>query len=172
MGRENLPGLRVWGALILGGIVLLSCTTVGGTTTLPQIPLITDASDTPLPTTIESIQPSPPISCEEVVVANPAATYCVMLGYQVGVQETQDGQVSICTLPDGTVCDAWKFLRGTCGQEFSWCAINGYQIQNVIQSDGLSTQEYAVCVDANGNTAGSVIELSGLQTLLESCLPR
>jgi putative hemolysin len=115
------------------------------------------------------MEPSPSTSCENVSISNPAATYCSLLGYQSGTQDTAEGQVSICTFPDGSVCDAWQFLRGKCGQEFSWCALNGYQIQAVIESDGSSTQEYAVCVDSNGNTVGTLIELSGLQALFEAC---
>ena len=170
--------------LILGGIILISCSPMGGTPVAAQTPAVSistarpealpaDPTIEPLPTrSVVNTQTPSSLSCENVSIANPAATYCAMLGYQSLTQETAEGQLSVCAMPDGAVCDAWQFLRGTCGQEFSWCALNGYQIQNVIESDGSSTQEYAVCVDASGNTVGTLFELSGLQALLESCLRR
>ena len=39
----------------------------------------------------------------------------------------------------------------------------------VTESDGSSTQEYAVCVDSNGAVVGKVFDLSGLQALLDAC---
>jgi len=159
--------------MLLAGIMLLnSCSAAGGemTTQILQTPSPNESPVSTLeaPTATASFL----LSCDMVTVSNPAATYCVMLGYQNGIQEMAGEQVSTCTMPDGTLCDAWQFFRGTCGQEFSWCAQNGYQIQNVIENNGSSTQEYAICVDADGNTIGTVAELSGLQSLLENCLPR
>lgn len=167
MKSGNLDRLYLLSVLLLGGALLVSCSAAG------QPPAVPDSNSEPLPTrSIEGAVPSASVSCENVTIANPAATYCAMLGYQSGTQETAAGQASTCIMPDGTVCDAWQFLRGTCGQEFSWCALNGYQIQNVVESDGSSTQEYAVCVDASGNTVGTLFELSGLQALLDNCLRR
>jgi putative hemolysin len=141
------------------------------TTSLEALP--TDSNVEPLSTrSIISTESSPSISCENVSISNPAATYCSLLGYQTGTQNTAEGQAGICTMPDGMVCDAWQFLRGTCGQEFSWCALNGYQVQNVVESDGSSTQEYAICVDSNGVSVGKLFELSGLQVMLEACSRR
>ncbi len=161
--------------LILGWIALGSCSTVDGTSAVRPIPVDSVSTTSPQPSPIFSTnntESSPAISCENVSVSNPAASYCSLLGYQSGMQDTPQGQLSICTLPGGLVCDAWQFLRGKCGQEFSWCALNGYEIQTVIESDGNYSQEYAVCVDSNGNNLGTVIELSGLQALLEACSHR
>ena len=173
MKSGNLDRLCILSVLLLGGALLVSCSATSGTPAAGQSPAVPDSNSEPLPTrSIEDAVPSASVSCENVSIANPAATYCAMLGYQSGTQETAAGQASTCIMPDGTVCDAWQFLRGTCGQEFSWCALNGYQIQNVVESDGSSTQEYAVCVDASGNTVGTLSVLSGLQALLDNCLRR
>jgi putative hemolysin len=173
MRSGNFGRFYVLGVLILGGVLLVSCSASGGTPAAGQSPVVPDSIEEPLPTrSIETLAPSPSVSCENVSIANPATTYCAMLGYQSGTQETAEGQAGTCIMPDDTVCDAWQFLRGTCGQEFSWCAQNGYQIQNVVESDGSSTQEYAVCVDASGNTVGTLSELSGLQALLDGCSRR
>lgn len=160
--------------LILGGILLISCSPAGGTPMAGQVPSVpvSTANLETFPTRALTTEPPSSVSCENVSIGNPAAAYCALLGYQPGTQDTTDGQVGVCTMPDGSVCEAWQFLRGTCGQEFSWCALNGYEIQTVIESDGSSTQEYAVCVDADGNTVGAVIELSGLQALFEACSRR
>jgi putative hemolysin len=149
---------------VLGGIFgffLVSCTTAG---------VMQDLEETPVDSisTIVS-EPSPSISCEGVSISNLAASYCSLLGYRPGTQETAEGQLSICTFPDGIVCDAWQFLRGKCGEEYSWCVLNGMSIQNVSESDGSGTQEYAVCVDSTGTIVGKVFELSGLQAMLEAC---
>ena len=173
MRKGDLGRFYVLGVLILGGVLLISCSATGGTPAAGQSPVVPDSSNKPLSArSVQSPAPSPSVSCENVSIANPAATYCAMLGYQSGTQETEGGQASTCIMPDQTVCDAWQFLRGTCGQEFSWCAQNGYQIQNVVESDGSSIQEYAVCVDASGNTVGTLSELSGLQALLDGCSRR
>lgn len=170
MQRGNISRLC---ALILGGIALGSCSTVGGTTTAGSVPVDSVITNVPQPSPIISINnTSTAISCENISVSNPAASYCSLLEYQSGTQDTPQGQQSICTLPGGIVCDAWEFLRGKCGQEFSWCALNGFEIQTIVESDGTSTQEYAICVDSIGNNIGTLIELSGLQATLEACSHR
>lgn len=42
-------------------------------------------------------------------IANPAATFCVKAGGKSSV----DGY---CTLPNGTRCEQWAFMRGECGK--------------------------------------------------------
>ena len=172
MQRGNLTRLCVLGVLILGGIEMISCSAAGGTPITGSNPAVAipTASLIPFPNNLPiNTEASHSISCDNVSISNPAAAYCSMLGYQTGMQDTDAGQVGICALPDGTVCDAWQFLRGKCGQEYSFCALQGYGIETVTESDGASTQEYAVCVDSNGNILGSLIELSGLQALLDAC---
>ena len=159
MQLGKLSRLSVLGVIF--GLYLVSCTTAGETPVMEETPVDSIS-------TIVS-EPPPSISCEGVSISNPAATYCSMLGYESGVQDTPDGQAGICTMPDGTVCDEWQFLRGKCGAEFSWCAMNGVGIQTVTESDGSATMEYAVCLDKNGTIVGKVTELSGLQTLLDTC---
>jgi len=159
MQLGKLSRLSVLGVIF--GLYLVSCTTAGETPVMEETPVDSIS-------TIVS-EPPPSISCEGVSISNPAATYCSMLGYESGVQDTPDGQAGICTMPDGTVCDEWQFLRGKCGEEYSWCVLNGMSIRNVSESDGSGTQEYAVCVDSTGSIVGKVFELSGLQAMVETC---
>ena len=96
------------------------------------------------------------------MIANPAAEYCVFLGYDYRIVDTARGQQGICTFPDGTSCDEWQFFAGKCGQEHSYCARQGYGIKTLADGQDPFSQEYAVCLDAAGNVLGSVAELSGL----------
>ncbi len=148
MGWGRFLRLCLGGMLV--GFILVSCTSNG------EVPVV-------------EATPDGSVSCEGVSIANPAASYCSLLGYETGIMETAGGQAGACVFPDGSSCDAWEFLRGTCGQDFSWCALNGMEIQTVTESDGSSTQVYGVCIDANGNTVGKVLDLSGLQSLLDAC---
>ena len=61
-------------------------------------------------------------------LANPAAVYCLGLGYEMATVETDAGQDSVCKFPDGSQCAQWDFLSGRCGQEFSYCEQQGYDL--------------------------------------------
>jgi len=94
-------------------------------------------------------------------MANPAAVYCHELGYEYQVVDAAEGQHGICVLPDGSECDEWRFLEGKCGQSYSYCARQGYEL--VTKSDGKDpfSVEYSVCV-RDGQEIGPVTELMGL----------
>lgn len=55
-------------------------------------------------------------SADVADLPNPAAVYCLEeLGGTPGVQETSDGQVGVCGLPDGRECEEWELYRtGKC----------------------------------------------------------
>src|SRR5271157_1690210 len=80
-------------------------------------------------------------------LANPSTVYCDEMnreygGYQYIMQtDASSNEYGICVMPDGTKCDAWDFLNGKCGQDFSYCAKNGYGTTTVL--DGSS--EYGAC---------------------------
>ncbi|MEM4703047.1 MAG: C1 family peptidase [Candidatus Pacearchaeota archaeon] len=61
---------------------------------------------------------------------NPAAVYCSELGYKYKVVETSLGQKGICVMPNNEKCDEWSFFRGECGQEFSYCSKQGYELKS------------------------------------------
>ena len=67
---------------------------------------------------------------------NPAAAYCVELGYAYELFEAADGHRGVCVLPNGERVDAWDFFRGTCGQQFSYCARQGYATSSRRPSTG------------------------------------
>ena len=94
-------------------------------------------------------------------IANPAAIYCGELGYEYEVVDTDEGQHGTCVFPDGSECDAWRFLEGKCGQSYSYCATQGYDL--ITKTDGRNpfSTEYSVCVHGQ-EEIGAVTELMGL----------
>jgi putative hemolysin len=94
-------------------------------------------------------------------MADPAAVYCSELGYSYELVNTSEGQHGICVFPDGSRCDAWRFLEGTCGQGHSYCAKHGYDL--ITKTDGRDplSRAYSVCVQGQ-REIGSVTELMRL----------
>jgi len=96
---------------------------------------------------------------------NPAAAYCEALGYKYLVEDTPSGgQRGLCHLPNGEAVDAWQFLIGKVGQEYSYCQQEGYEMRTVRDAETcmrFGTLECAVCVLEDG-TEVEVTELMGL----------
>jgi putative hemolysin len=63
-----------------------------------------------------------------VGLANPAATYCAGLGYTYEPVSREGGEDADCVFPDETRCAQWDFMAGRCGQEFSHCKLQGYDL--------------------------------------------
>jgi putative hemolysin len=104
------------------------------------------------------------------MISNPAAVYCVDLGYDYQiVEEAGGGQVGYCVLPDGSTCDGWDFLEGTCGQEHNYCAQQGYD--TVTRNDGKNpfSRQYAVCVGEGGREVMQVTEMFNLMERSTGC---
>ena len=96
-----------------------------------------------------------PVDCEEVPaasnestgltgLANPAAVYCVDLGY------TLDGAGN-CRFPDNSSCEQWDFWRGKCGASFSFCESQGFTLENRTDNMGTWASAYAVCIFDDGS---------------------
>ncbi|MBN2014761.1 MAG: DUF333 domain-containing protein [Candidatus Altiarchaeota archaeon] len=45
----------------------------------------------------------------EIGIANPASVYCEKQGGELRMVETPEGQAGYCVLPDGRVCEEWRF---------------------------------------------------------------
>ncbi len=50
---------------------------------------------------------APPV----VSMPNPASAYCVEQGGSLEIVTTPQGQIGMCTLPDGTVIEEWELMR-------------------------------------------------------------
>ena len=96
--------------------------------------------------------------------ANPAALYCAALGYAFEIERTRNGERGVCVLPSGARVDAWEFYRGKVGQEYSWCARNGYGIATETVNRGTWVSEYAVCLNERGEVIGPLSEVMGLDS--------
>jgi putative hemolysin len=108
-----------------------------------------------------------PSENNEAVVGleNPAALYCEKLGYQIESVEKDGGMDADCIFPNGSRCGQWDLLSGRCGQEYTYCEIQGGSIQEganigtCLFSDGSSCEEYLYssgeCVPGDNSTGGT-----------------
>ncbi len=56
---------------------------------------------------------------------NPSAVYCQALGYTYEITDTPAGQVGYCKVSDSADYNAWDFLWGKSGTNYSYCARQG-----------------------------------------------
>jgi len=47
-------------------------------------------------------------------IANPASVNCINKGGKLSIVDKPEGQVGMCTLSDGTVCEEWAYFREEC----------------------------------------------------------
>jgi putative hemolysin len=47
-------------------------------------------------------------------IANPASAYCVQHQGILEIVDTEEGQVGMCELQSGKVCEEWAYFRGEC----------------------------------------------------------
>lgn len=74
---------------------------------------------------------------EVVGLANPASTYCIEHNGKLQIQDTNDGQVGICTFADKSTCEERAYMRWECTPK---SAINNEEAPT------MCTMEYApVC---------------------------
>jgi putative hemolysin len=103
---------------------------------------------------------------------NPSGVYCKEQGYEYITATMPDGgQRGFCILPDDQIVDAWEFLEGKVGQEYSYCEKEGYEIKTVADSEACSrifTYECAVCILEDG-TEVEVTELMNLSFIESVC---
>ena len=62
-------------------------------------------------------------------MANPSAVYCEGLGYSMENVIRNGGGDADCIFPDGSRCAQWDFLSGRCGQEFTYCKAQGFNLE-------------------------------------------
>jgi putative hemolysin len=89
-----------------------------------------------------------------VGMANPSAVYCEGLGYSTENVIRNGGEDADCIFPDDSRCGAWDFLAGRCGQSFSYCEVQGYEI---LEGEG----NVGTCQFPDGSTCGEYQYFSG-----------
>jgi len=57
--------------------------------------------------------PSGMTTAERVAMANPASVNCIKVGGKLTIQRTSQGDVGMCQLPSGKVCEEWALFRGS-----------------------------------------------------------
>ncbi|HEX2908804.1 MAG TPA: S8 family serine peptidase, partial [Phototrophicaceae bacterium] len=131
----------------------------------------TPDSQPPTPTPPDNDTGTPEPTAPSVpVMRNPAAVYCLDLGYQYetvpGIGGGEDG---MCIFPDGQRCEQWQFYAGQCGQQYSYCAQQGLGIVTLEDGKDPFSPVYAACTDTSGQVIGSVNELSSLGSRALGC---
>jgi putative hemolysin len=97
-------------------------------------------------------------------IKNPSAVYCEEMGYEFVVNNTEEGDVGICILPNGSSVGAWNFLKGKVAKEYSYCEKQGYVLKTIEDSEKCSSifsYDCAVCVKEDGEE----IEVTKLMNL-------
>jgi putative hemolysin len=61
-------------------------------------------------TFVDSVTPTP----TAMGLANPASVNCTEKGGTLNMVDGTDGQVGMCVLTSGKVCEEWAFFRGEC----------------------------------------------------------
>lgn len=109
----------------------------------------------------QDVQIEEEINGKGIGLADPSAVYCHELGYELRASESQ----GLCVFPDNSSCSTWNFYGGLCGQEWSYCKQQGYDIK--VKDDGkdpYSPYAYSVCIDKNTRKEiGSVVKLTHLE---------
>ena len=102
-------------------------------------------------------------------IGNPAAVYCLEMGFEHKLGDGDSGQEGYCTMPGGESCPEWDFLNGKCGQSHSFCARQGLDIATVKDGKNPFSQEYAVCLAPDGKQVGPLIDLMDLDVRTTGC---
>ena len=81
---------------------------------------------------------------------NPAAAYCVDLGYEYSIVQSDEGDFSVCRFPDGTETEIWKFFSGQESREFNYCTKNGLNTKTVSDERCAYNNKCTLCVLEDG----------------------
>lgn len=95
---------------------------------------------------------------------NPATVYCQAMGYNWTIQPDARGGAGYCILPQGKSVGEWDFIRGSAGQEYSYCARKGYKARTIKDSEkcsSIASNTCMVCILQNG-TEVQVTDLMNL----------
>ena len=82
-------------------------------------------------------------------LSNPSAVYCESLGYNYISNSIPDGEVGICEVSENVKLNAWDFFEGKIGQQYSYCAKNGYSTKTINDGKNAYSEEYAACITDN-----------------------
>ncbi|MFO0636663.1 MAG: DUF333 domain-containing protein [Nannocystaceae bacterium] len=73
-----------------------------------------NADTTNTPNSIAKGEPTTTTPPDGAQVPNPASKHCIDKGGKLEIVDEPAGQKGVCTLPDGTKCEEWAYMRGEC----------------------------------------------------------
>jgi len=98
-------------------------------------------------------------TCPETTqLANPASVKCEKDGGKLTIVDTQEGQIGICQLKNGELCEEWAYYRGECpvlvggdkdahgcigSAGYTWCEVRKECIRPWEQNCTMTQEEYA-----------------------------
>ncbi|MBA7483925.1 hypothetical protein ES707_19442 [subsurface metagenome] len=106
-----------------------------------------------------------------MALPNPAAVYCEKSGGEYKVLKTPDGEKGICVIKDGVKLDAWDFLKGKVGKEYSYSARHGYGTECEKKRTGSYVVEYAVCFSAGEGGEAAIARIPMLELMKQNGEP-
>jgi putative hemolysin len=73
--------------------------------------------------------------------------YCEGLGYTYDYRLDENGTWrEYCKFTSQIECEAWEFVNGNCGKEFSLCEIKGYQLKKGVEIHEGYNITFSVCL--------------------------
>ncbi len=98
----------------------------------------------------------------QIGCGNPAALYAGSLGYKIEIRESDGGgQYGVVIFPDSTECGEWAFYRGECGQEWTCCVQNGYELYSTNRGRTGLAGRYSVCIFPDGSECREYLFAAG-----------
>ena len=105
------------------------------------------------------------VSAMETGMRNPAAAYCVDLGYEYEIKKMPEGEYGVCKFPDGSEAEEWKFFVGQEKREYNFCTKSGYGTKTVSDQRCLYNAKCTLCVLDDG-TEKEVTNLMKLKVVV------
>ena len=101
------------------------------------------------------------VSAVTTGMRNPAAAYCIDLGYEHEIKKSPEGEYGVCKFPDGSEVEEWKFFAGQEKREYNFCTRSGYGTKTVSDERCVSASKCALCVldDGTEEEAASLMKL-------------
>ena len=105
------------------------------------------------------------VSAVTTGVRNPAAAYCLDLGYEYEIRKMPEGEYGVCKFPDGSEAEEWKFLAGQEKREYNFCTRNGFGTKTVSDERCVAINKCALCILEDG-TEKEVANLMKLKVIV------
>jgi len=72
--------------------------------------------------------------------------YCEGIGYEYDLRLEDNRQIGYCVFHDGNECEAFAFVTGECGREYSLFESQGHLLNQKTVVDGDTNATFAICI--------------------------